>query len=208
MTAALRRQRTKRGGVGPIRQRERIVNMAMTITPHDDTEFETSGRRRKITKFALAGVAVLGVGAALTSAAWTDNVWFGGSTDSADFQLSGSLTGDPLGPWNGDSSETAKILLPADAFDEIAPGISDTYDVYVRNDGDIPIYLNPADVNVTGGMLGLVSTDASYNRTTLQPTQIARVRVVVTGSDALPENTTGEISIQVEGSSSAPVVGP
>ena len=44
--------------------------MAMSITPHDDTEFETSGRRRKITKFALAGVAVLGVGAALTSAAF------------------------------------------------------------------------------------------------------------------------------------------
>ncbi len=36
--------------------------MTMTITPHDDTEFETSGRRRKITKFALSGVAVLGVG--------------------------------------------------------------------------------------------------------------------------------------------------
>ena len=48
--------------------------MVMT-TPLSDTEFETSGRRRKITKFALAGVAVLGVGAALTSAAWTDNVF-------------------------------------------------------------------------------------------------------------------------------------
>jgi hypothetical protein len=61
--------------------------MAMTTTPpHDDTEFECSGRRRKITKFALGGVAVLGVGAALTSAAWSDKVWFGGDADSAAFQ--------------------------------------------------------------------------------------------------------------------------
>ena len=42
------------------------------------TRHDQSGRRRKVTKFALAGVAVLGVGAALTSAAWTDNVFFGG----------------------------------------------------------------------------------------------------------------------------------
>jgi hypothetical protein len=85
-------------------ERERIVHMAMTITPHDDTEFEATGRRRKITKFALAGVAVLGVGAALTSAAWSDNVWFGGNTAAADFELSGSLHGDPLGVWVANSS--------------------------------------------------------------------------------------------------------
>ena len=65
--------------------------METTIIQH-----ETSDRRRKVTKFALAGVAVLGVGAALTSAAWSDNVWFGGSASAADFELEG------LNPVSGD----------------------------------------------------------------------------------------------------------
>jgi hypothetical protein len=185
-------------------ERERIVHMAMTITPHDDTEFEATGRRRKITKFALAGVAVLGVGAALTSAAWSDNVWFGGNTAAADFELSGSTHGDPLGVWEANSSEGTTIALPVEAFDEIAPGVPDTYDVYVRNEGDIPIYLNPAVVTVGGDMEGLVTTSATYNRTTLQSDQIARVRVVVTGTDALLEGTDGTILVQVEGTSEAP----
>ena len=178
--------------------------MAMNLTPDHDTELEPSGRKRKITKFALAGVAVLGLGAAFTSAAWSDDVFFGGDTAAADFELSGSISGDPAGAWVTDSSSTAAIPLPSDAFDEIGPGVSDTYDVYVRNDGDIPIYLNPAQVNIGGAMSGAVTTEATYNRTTLQAGQIARVRVVVTGTDALAEGIDGTILVQVQGSSTAP----
>ena len=179
--------------------------MAMSLTPDHDTELEPSGRRRKITKFALAGVAVLGLGAAFTSAAWSDDVFFGGDTAAADFELSGSISGDPAGAWVTDSSSTAAIPLPSDAFDEIGPGVADTYDVYVRNDGDIPIYLNEdAVVTVGGAMSGAVTTEATYNRTTLQAGQIARVRVVVTGTDALAEGIDGTILVQVQGSSSAP----
>jgi hypothetical protein len=50
----------------------------------------------------------------------------------------------------------------------------------------------------------LVTTSATYNRTTLQSDQIARVRVVVTGTDDLDEGTDGTIVVQVEGTSEAP----
>ena len=83
--------------------------MAMTITPHDDTEFEASGRRRKITKFALAGVAVLGVGAALTSAAWTDNVLFGAPATAGKADLQARELGETI--WQEGSSRAARFTI-------------------------------------------------------------------------------------------------
>ena len=166
---------------------------------------ETPTKRRKVTKFALAGVAVLGVGAAATSAAWSDNVFFAGATDSADFDLDGSV--DRVN-WVELSSELAPITIPSSAFDTVAPGITDTYDVWVRNSGDIPVYLNPAVVEVTGIMKDFVTKSAVYSRTTIPAGQDARVRVSLTGTNTLPEETSGFISIRVEGSSSAPVPAP
>jgi hypothetical protein len=188
--------------------------MAMTITPHDDTEFETSGRRRKITKFALAGVAVLGVGAALTSAAWTDNVWFGGSAGTAEFELSGQ---DPAtGNWVPADDALASIALPADALDNVGPNISDSYTLRVRNDGSIPIYLNSEPTYFTGGDLfaagGATVDFGPYSRTMLNPGQQATVDVIVTGGDWSDQDFLGDggtLEIQIEGSSSAPApVGP
>ena len=172
--------------------------MAMTITPHDDTEFETTGRRRKITKFALAGVAVLGVGAALTSAAWSDTVFFGGSTTAATFDLQGGTT---QGDWVTDDTPGAVINLPAGSLDDVGPGVSRVVDVWVYNAGGVPAYLNPATVTVLGDPGFDVTTSAVYNRTTLAPGQDARVRVTVTGTEDLDEDTSGTISIEVNATS-------
>ena len=49
-------------------------------------------RSRKI-KVGLAGLVVLGVGVAATSALWSDNVWFQGDVTSSKFNLVGSLDG-------------------------------------------------------------------------------------------------------------------
>lgn len=185
--------------------------MTMTITPHDDTEFETPGRRRKFTQFALAGVAVLGVGAALTSAAWSDNVFFGGTSSAADFELQGW---DPTaGDWFDADTSGARIVLPAGILDEVGPGISDSYTVEVQNAGDLDIYLLPPVVASTSG--GLFDnampaeiTFGGYSDPVLSTGESATVDVIVTGdvnwTGTDYQGLTGDLVVQIQGSSSAP----
>ncbi len=180
--------------------------METTVIQH-----ETSDRRRKVTKFALAGVAVLGVGAALTSAAWSDNVFFGGSTDAADFELQGWDPTPGTGGWK-DADEGEAIALPATAFNELAPGIGDSYEFRVRNGGDIPIYLNEDPiVTVTGGLTDIVSDPVDgnvvvslgdYTQTTLAPGAQARIVITLTGNENFDEETTGSVAVQIVGDSS------
>ncbi len=181
--------------------------MEPTVIQH-----ESSTRRRKVTKFALAGVAVLGIGAALTSAAWSDNVFFGGTTSAAEFELQGW---DPTaGDWFDADTSGARIVLPADALTEVGPGISDSYTVTVRNNGDLPIQLeNPQVVATSGGLFnGLEPADVtfgSYSDDVLENQfDSATIDVIVTG-DANWEGTeyqglTGNLIVQISGSSITP----
>lgn len=156
--------------------------MAMTITPDQDTEFAPTGRRRKVTKFALAGVAVLGVGAALTSAAWTDNVFFGGSASSGAIELQGST--DNLAFFDGDVEGNVDLVI--DDF-VVGPDSSDTKRVWVQNTGDLDLRL--ADVSAVGtgplftngATVVPVSNDADG---LLAPGQKASIDVTVTGNPA------------------------
>jgi len=176
---------------------------------------EVPNKRRKVTKFALAGVAVLGVGAAATSAAWSDNVFFGAEAAAADFELQGW---DPANGWVDADNGAARIILPADILNEVGPGISDSYTLTVRNDGDLPIYLNDIPVATTTGALfrggdpALVSFGNFSDMVLENAGDQATFDVIVTG-DADWDNSdyqgrVGSIVIQVEGSSSAPVATP
>jgi len=55
-------------------------------------------RRATLTKLALAAVAVLGVGAALTSAAWTDDAWFSAAATAGEVELEGRPVAVPPEP--------------------------------------------------------------------------------------------------------------
>jgi hypothetical protein len=173
--------------------------METTLTPQSTPPSTTPSRRRKITKFGLAAVAVLGVGAALTSAAWSDNVWFGGTANAAKFELSGSV--DNI-DWVADSTSSVSIQLPADTLKAIGPNVSDEVVVYVRNDGDIPVYLKPASVE--HGLNGKINTSVVYGAQSLAPDAWTTVTVTVTGTGNLQQSDSVPISIRVEGSSSQP----
>ncbi len=188
--------------------------MAATFTPeYDVTEIEAiepSGRRRKITKFALAGVAVLGVGAALTSAAWTDNVWFGGNAESTGIDLVGSVDGGTTwddGTDNGDGSYTLEM-----GTIYVGPEETSTDSVLLRNDSDVPVRLSAVDVNGDGGVFenllagnttGAATVAANGVDTVLQPGQDVVITVSVTGGDwndgEYQNITGGRITLQVEG---------
>lgn len=186
--------------------------MAMTITPHDDTEFETSGRRRKITKFALAGVAVLGVGAALTSAAWTDNVWFQGNASTGNVDLRGSVNGTT---WLQGASEGTPIVIPASELGNVGPDISDTTTIYVRNFGSLPVAISTTQAEGTGTLFegtlpaGVVVSDwvEDGGDGVLLTGETASAVVTVTGNSWTGteyQGASGTVTVQVEGTSDIP----
>jgi hypothetical protein len=188
----------------------------MTITPDQDTEFTTPGRRRKVTKFALAGVAVLGVGAALTSAAWSDNVFFGGTSAAADFELQGY---DPTTlTWVNADSSGARIVLPAGILGQVGPGISDTYTLRVKNNGELPIQLeDPVVTNKTGGLFsGQEAADITFGDYSDDVLELigdeATIDVIVTGRTTWDlteyQGQTGTMVIQIQGSSITPQAAP
>ncbi len=147
------------------------------------TRNDKSGRRRKVTKFALAGVAVLGVGAALTSAAWSDNVVFNGSADAGTVDLKGRIAGDPdfvQGP----------ITIPASAFAGLAPLQAKTVTLEVLNDGDGTLNLqSPAVSNEVGQLLtgdpvdDIAITFGAYSDGSLAPGESAWVVMTLTPPD-------------------------
>lgn len=122
--------------------------MATTSSTRNDK----SGRRRKVTKFALAGVAVLGVGAALTSAAWTDNVWFGATASAGNVDLVGSA--DHGASWHQGDSSGASIQVDPSAFANLAPLESRVVTLSLRNDGSVPLVLEDAVPSGTAPLFG------------------------------------------------------
>lgn len=187
--------------------------MAMTLTPeHDYEEVHTSGRRRKIAKFALAGIAVLGIGASLTSAAWSDSVFFGGTAEGASFELQGL---DPsTGTWHDADSSGTRIQLPSSAFDNIAPDSTSTYKVQVKNAGSVDITLGTPKATTSGGLFGsggayvqfgnYVDEGPDSHNNVLSPGEVAKLDVQVkarnwTGTQFV--GATGNVIVQIKGQS-------
>ncbi len=125
-----------------------------TISPSRN---DKSGRRRKVTKFALAGVAVLGVGAALTSAAWTDNVWFGATASAGNVDLVGST--DHGNNWHQGNDSGAAIQVDPTAFANMAPLESRVVTLSLRNNGSVPLVLENAVPSGTAPLFGGNTSD-------------------------------------------------
>ncbi|RZI94920.1 MAG: hypothetical protein EOO67_03680 [Microbacterium sp.] len=96
---------------------------------------ERKSKRRAVVAFALAALAVGGIGAAATSAAWTDNVFFSAKAESATFNLQGSLNGTS---WSeSDAQGSIQLAVPATALANLVPGESRTINLYVKNLGSV-----------------------------------------------------------------------
>lgn len=174
---------------------------------------DAPSKRRKVTKFALAGIAVFGVTAAATSAAWSDNVFFGAEAAAADFELQGYNPAN--GQWFDADDAGAQIVLPAGILDEVGPGIEDRYTLYVRNNGDLPIYLNDKPTAGTTGFLfagvdGAKVTFGGFSQAVLARGAQASFEVIVKGdpdwANSDYQGLGGSIVISVVGSSSAPII--
>ena len=93
---------------------------------------ETPKPKRTTLKLVLAGIAIVGVGAAITTAVWTDNVFFSATATASSFDLQGRQA-DP-DAWQdvgipGDS-DTTPITLSTAELSALSP--SETVTSYWR----------------------------------------------------------------------------
>lgn len=85
-------------------------------------------------RLTLAAIALLGIGAAITAAAWTDDVYFEANLDSGSLDLVGRISdGNSWSDWLV-SNDAGDIALSVD-FENLNPGDVRTMSVEVRNDG-------------------------------------------------------------------------
>jgi predicted ribosomally synthesized peptide with SipW-like signal peptide len=176
-------------------------------------------RARRI-KIGLAALAVLGVGAALTSAAWTDVVFFDADVTTGNFNLEGALPADQAAPvaptddaaWLESDDETAIEL----SFDEIQFAANETVTVtgYVRND---PASTWTADLTsiavdetgLPGGVTAAVAfTAPSATPTDLAPGAVATFELTVTADGTVVEGAVGSLVVEANGESVDPVAVP
>jgi len=122
-----------------------------------------SGRRlprATVVKLALAALALVGVGAGVTSAAWTDDANFAASASSASVSLyayrigetgctTAPTTGGTTGCWI-DAAPATPITIPAATFAGLLPTNTKTYTAYVYNAGSSNLALTTAVSSKTG----------------------------------------------------------
>ena len=112
------------------------------------TSPERRKRRRTAVRLGIAGLALLGIGAAATSAAWTDDAWFNASAGSATIELQGSLDGQT---WSDADNAAAQITIPASTFADLGQGDSKTVDIQIKNDSTVAVDVAEA-VDATGAI--------------------------------------------------------
>lgn len=151
-------------------------------------------RRGAILRASIAAVAVLGIGGAITTAAWTDQVTFAGNVQTARFDLRGAVQG---GAWyNGpiDLGDTFKNLQPGDVTKTIA----------LKNNSTVKAYLEDSVLEVAPELGGAITHSVANMPASLAPDGYVNVKVTFHVAESLPMSTAGKLQLTFP-ASSAPV---
>lgn len=111
-----------------------------STTPENVPTQQPRKTRQSLIAFGLAALAVGGIGAAMTSAAWTDNTWFSAPAAAATFNLQGSLDGKT---WEEGTLTTAngvttfQLEVPAEKLANLLPGEDRDVSLWVRNESSV-----------------------------------------------------------------------
>ncbi|WP_454042766.1 hypothetical protein [Cellulosimicrobium sp. Marseille-Q8652] len=176
-------------------------------------------RARKV-KIGLAGLAVLGLGAALTSAQWTDQVFFQADVSTGTFNIQGGVPADQGAPtvpttwvesdtWDGTEAGVATIELDLGSA-QVAPDETTTLTGYVRNDPSSTWTADVSAITVTPFLPTGVTASVAYatggnDPADLDPGDSVAFTVTVAASDAVVQDASGELAVTVDGVSVAPV---
>ncbi|WP_170296932.1 SipW-dependent-type signal peptide-containing protein [Agromyces salentinus] len=151
-------------------------------------------RRLHVVRLALAALVVVGIGSAITVAAWTDSVHFDTTVSSGTIELQGAVDYlDPTNPgtvpdgldWQefpgapADSGLIARFVPPAIDFQNFGPGQTRSATVWLRNAGSLPVGMvfdpaDPASLSWSGANLfpdppDVVVTAVDRNNTPVLP---------------------------------------
>lgn len=181
----------------------------MTTTDAVTVDQDRDKRRRRgaIVRFGLATVAVLGVGAALTSAVWTDDAWFdGGASAVEQVELQASVDGGST--WYDADTENQAVSIPADAFDNLNQGADETITLHLKNASSVPLTLGKGVLNTSGAMFTgnapATATVTDPSATQLAPGATDEVTLQVTTPGDWPEQyqgAEGTMTLQFTGES-------
>ncbi|HEY0118126.1 MAG TPA: hypothetical protein VGC04_05035 [Cellulomonas sp.] len=107
-------------------------------TPRHVRRTASGPRRWRTARLVLAGGVLLGVGAGMTSAAWTDGAWFTAGATTPTIQLQGGAGQSPSTWSNADTSAQA-VTISATAFTNLAPGVVAQAHVGLMNVSTVPL---------------------------------------------------------------------
>lgn len=143
-------------------------------------------KRRLATGIALASVTVLGFGAALTTAAWTDDVWFTATADTAAIELYGavSIAQPALVPasWVDADTEPTAVTIPTPAFADLAPSETRAVSIWLWNDSSADLAVSLPSLDLTG--------DPLFDGNETAPSTPATIGVFSDPSATVPFTTT------------------
>lgn len=106
-------------------------------------------------RLAIGGVAVLGIGAAITTAAWTDQVWFTAQASAADVGLYGALAVDGTCPAPGAAYQEADtsadgVSIGLTPFENLVPGDARSVGICLWNGSDVDLSVSLAPIDIAG----------------------------------------------------------
>jgi predicted ribosomally synthesized peptide with SipW-like signal peptide len=131
---------------------------------------ERKDRRTVVIRAAIASLALLGLGGAITTAAWTDQVFFSAPATAATFDLKASLTQNGTFEQHQTSGDALLIPIPTSQFGDLVPGSTpQTVTVYVRNDSTVDADLS-VSTTTTGDLFKAPTTTVSVDAQLAQPT--------------------------------------
>lgn len=176
----------------------------------------TPARKRATLKIVLAGVAIVGVGAAVTTAVWTDDVFFGATATASSFDLQHAAAA--AGPWSdeGVPGDEAVVTITAAGLDALSPSTTINVPFYLCNVGTTAGTVTDITTPVVGDPLA-TAAGAELTVTVTTPligaalpsdptcaTPIAGTLQVVTTADfpGTAQGLSGDITFTVTGTSS------
>ncbi len=117
-------------------------------------------RRRPVVRVLLAAGVLLGAGAGLTSAAWTDGAYFQAAASSASLDLQACVTSNPTSTaptWTctpADTAGTAAVILPSATFSGMTPGHVYSTKIRVLNNGTATLAVTVGDTALAEPLVG------------------------------------------------------
>ncbi|HQZ00805.1 MAG TPA: hypothetical protein PLQ63_12475 [Propionicimonas sp.] len=178
-----------------------------------DSETSRRNRRSSIARTALALLALLGIGLGVTTAVWSDNVWFTTSVSTKTFNLQGSLSGAD-DTWKDSATEAGvDLVIPNTIWAGLEPGKTVSTKIWVKNAGTAAAVMELPKITLANAAAGLTITNATTGLTVtttglangdvLAASAVKEITVSIKAGDDLVQGGSGDLRIQLSGKSQA-----